>query len=84
MIVGMNWLRANRDMIDFEHLLLRVRTLIGGELVIHGERASQGPTLCSAARAKRLLHQGCSRFLAYIADRCFVRLGIGCILVFED
>ena len=39
-----------------------------GELVIHGERASWGRTLCSVAMAKRFLQQGCMRFLAYVMD----------------
>ena len=55
-------------MIDCERQLVRVRIPIGGELVIHGERASQGPTFCSTARAKRLLQHGCSGFLVYISD----------------
>ena len=44
-IVRMNWLGANRAMIDCERQLLRVRTPSGGELVIHGERVLRGPTL---------------------------------------
>ena len=39
-IVGMDWLGANGDMIDCERQLVRVQTLSGGELVIHGEGAS--------------------------------------------
>ena len=37
-------------------------------MVIHGERASHGRTLCLALRARRLLQQGLSGFLAYFSD----------------
>ena len=67
-IIGMDWLGPNGVMIEYEHQLVRVQTPSGGELFIRGERASQGPTLCSTARARRLLHQVCSGFLAYISD----------------
>ncbi|XP_023767220.1 uncharacterized protein LOC111915809 [Lactuca sativa] len=68
MIIGINWLGPNGAVIDCERQLVRVRTPSGGELVISGERASHGPTLYSPARAKRLLQQGCSGFLAYVSD----------------
>ena len=61
-IVGMDYLGANGATIDCEFQLVRVRTPSGGELYIHGERASQGPTLCSASRAKSFLQQGCMDF----------------------
>ena len=41
---------------------------VWGEMVIHGEGSSHVPTLCSAARAMRYLQQGCTWFLAYVAD----------------
>ena len=67
-IIRMDWLGANGVMIDCERQLVRVRTPKGGELVIQGERASQGPTLCLAARARGFLQQGCMGFLAYVSD----------------
>lgn len=67
-IIKRDWLGPNGYVIDYERQLVRVRTPSGGELVIHGERASHGPTLYSAMRARRLLQQGCSWFLAYVSD----------------
>lgn len=55
MIIGMDWLGANGAMVDRERQLVRVQTPSGGERFIHGERASQGPTLYLAVRARRLL-----------------------------
>ena len=68
MIVGMDWLGDNGVIIDCENQLVRVRTPSGGELVIHGERASQGLILCLAARARRFLQHGYTGFLAYVSD----------------
>lgn len=67
-IVGMDWLSPNRTMINYEHQLVRIRTPSGGELVVQGERAQYGSILCLAARVRRYLHQGCSRFIAYVMD----------------
>ena len=39
----------------FKWQLVRFRTLSGGELIILGDRALHGPTLCSARRARRYL-----------------------------
>ena len=39
-IIGMDWLGANGAMIDSKRQLVRVRIPSGGELVIHGEKAS--------------------------------------------
>ena len=65
-IVGMDWLSPNGAVIDCEHQLLRVRSPSGGELVVQGERAQRDPVLCSAARARHYLHEGCSGFVAYV------------------
>ena len=45
-----------------------VKTPNRGELVIHGEGAQHWSALCSAARVRRYLRQGCSRFMAYVMD----------------
>ena len=85
MIVRMEWLGANRAMIDCECQLVRVRTPSGGELVIQGERASHGPTLYPDVRGRRLLHQGCSGFLAYISDmRVETTTDLGSLPVVRD
>lgn len=55
-------------MTDYERHLMRVQTPSGGELVISGKEITHGPTLCSAAKAKRYLQQGCHGFLSYVAD----------------
>ena len=84
-IIGMDWLGANGAMIDCECQLVGVRTPSGGELVIHGERASQGPTLCSAVRTRRLLHHGSSGFLAYVSDmRVETSTDFGSVPVVQD
>ncbi|XP_023770511.1 uncharacterized protein LOC111919129 [Lactuca sativa] len=67
-IVGMDLLSSNGAVIDCEKQLVRVRTLSRGELVIQGERLKHGLIMCSAARARSYLHQGCSAFVAYIMD----------------
>ena len=67
-IIGMDWLSPNGAVIDYAQQLVRVRTPSGGELVIQGERPQQGPALCSAARARRYLQQGCVGYVAYIMD----------------
>ena len=33
-----------------------------------GQEATNGPALCSAARARRNLQQGCSGYVAYVMD----------------
>ena len=55
-------------MIDFKRQLVRVQDPSGRELVIHGEKALDGPSLCSAVTAKRLLQQGSTGFLDYVSD----------------
>lgn len=56
-----------------------------GQLVIHGEGASQGLNLYSVARARRLLHQGCFGFLAYISDtRIETTMDVGSIPVVRE
>ena len=67
-IIGMDWLSPNGVVIDCVQQLVRIRTPSGGELVIHGERSQHGPTVCSAARARRYLQQGCVGFVAYVMD----------------
>lgn len=84
-IVGMDWLGANGAMIDCERHLVRIRTQNGGELVIHGERASRGPTLCSAARYRRFLQQVCTGFLAYVSDsRVKTIMDVGSVPMVQD
>ena len=41
-IIGMDWLSPNGAVTNCAQQLVRVRTLGGGELVIHGERPQQG------------------------------------------
>ena len=36
------------------------------ELVVQGESTRYGPVLCSVAKARRDLHQGCSGYVTYI------------------
>ena len=57
-IIDMDWLSPNGVEIECAQQLVRVRTPSGGELVILGERSQRGPTLCSAAKARRYLQQG--------------------------
>ena len=66
--MGMDWLSPNGVVINCEQQLVQVRTLSGGELVIHGERPQHGPILCFAARARRCLHQSCSGLVSYVMD----------------
>ena len=50
-----------------------------------GERASEGSTLCSAARASRFLQQGCTGFLAYVSDtRIEAVADIVSVLIMQD
>ena len=67
-IIGMDWLSPNGAVIDCAQQLVRIRTPGGGELVIQGERPQRGPALCSAARARRYLQQGCAGFVTYVMD----------------
>ena len=64
----MDWLSPNGAVIDCAQQLVRVKTPSGGELVIHGERPQYGPVVCSAARARRYLQQGCAGYVAYVMD----------------
>ena len=47
---------------------VQVKTPSGEELVIQGERPQCGPTMFSAARARRYLQQGCAGYVAYVMD----------------
>ena len=67
-IIGMDWLSPNGAVIDYAQQSVRVRTPSGGELVIHGERPQCGPTVYSAARARRYLQQGCAGYVMYVMD----------------
>ena len=67
-IIGMDWLSPNGAVIDCAQQLVRVRTPSGGELVIQGERPQRGPALCSAARSRYYLQQGCTGYVAYVMD----------------
>lgn len=40
----------------------------GGELIIYGEGAQHGSTVCSDVRARRYIQQVCCGFLAYVMD----------------
>lgn len=66
--MGMDWLSPNEAVIDYELQLVIVWTPSGGCLVIQGERPQRGPTLCSVARARRYLQQGCAGYVAYVID----------------
>ena len=55
-------------MINCEQQLVRVQTPSGGRLVIQCEMSQHGPTLCSAARARRYLQQSCVGYVASIMD----------------
>ena len=67
-MVGMDWLSPNGEVIDCEQQLVRFLPPSGGGLVIQGERPHGGPILCSAARARRHLRQGCAGYVAYVID----------------
>ena len=54
-------------------------------MVIHGERALERPTFYSTVRARRLLHQVCLGFLAYISDmRVDSMIDLGSVSVVRD
>ena len=36
--------------------------------MIQGERSQCGPTLCSAARVRHYLQQGCAGYVSYVID----------------
>lgn len=67
-IIGMDWLSPNEAVIDCAHQLVRIRTPSGGELVVQGEKPQRGPAVCSTARARRYLQQGCAGYVAYVMD----------------
>ncbi|KAL7597894.1 hypothetical protein Lser_V15G22820 [Lactuca serriola] len=67
-IIGIDWLSLNGAVIDCAQQLVRVRTPSGGKLVIQGERPQREPVMCSAVRARRYLHKGCSGFFSYVMD----------------
>lgn len=57
-IIGMDLFGPNGAMIHCERQLVRVRTPSTRELVILGESASHGPSLCLAERSMRYLQWG--------------------------
>ena len=67
-IIRMDWLSPNGVVIDCAQQLVCVRTPNGQELVIQGERPPHGLAMCSAARARGYLQQGCAGYVTYVMD----------------
>ena len=67
--IGMDWLDRFGALIDCRRKCVSVRTPSGGDrLTIQGEGGRSGFTVCSAARARRYIQQGCQSYVAYVTD----------------
>ena len=67
--IGMDWMNRFGALIDCRRKRLSVLTPSGGDrLMIQGEGGRCGFTICSAARARRYIRQGCTSYVAYVTD----------------
>ncbi|XP_071687908.1 uncharacterized protein [Rutidosis leptorrhynchoides] len=67
-VVGMDWLNHNRAKLACHEKFVRVRTPSGGELVVYGKARRRPMTLCTYARARRLVSSGGMAYLAHLVD----------------
>ncbi|GJZ00169.1 ATP-dependent DNA helicase PIF1-like protein [Tanacetum coccineum] len=66
-VIGMDWLSKYDAIISCQNKL-RIKTPIGGETFIYGERKKTSLAICTYVRAKRNLARGCQAYLAHIID----------------
>ncbi|XP_073318093.1 uncharacterized protein [Primulina huaijiensis] len=65
-ILGMDWLRKNIVLIDFQKRSLLVRPLDIEQFLFEPDRWRSFPRMISCMQAHRLIHKGCQVFLASI------------------
>ncbi|KAJ9546585.1 hypothetical protein OSB04_019128 [Centaurea solstitialis] len=66
-VVGVDWMFENRAAVVVAEQLVRIQNPIGGKLVVYGKGRKRQPSLCTVAKARKYLQQGCTGYLAYAA-----------------
>ncbi|XP_071740266.1 uncharacterized protein [Rutidosis leptorrhynchoides] len=67
-IIGMDWLSRHGANIVCDEKIIRVKTPSGEEMIIQGEGQRRPASICTYARARRLVSSGCAAFLAHVID----------------
>ncbi|XP_075521406.1 uncharacterized protein LOC142554627 [Primulina tabacum] len=67
-ILGMDWLAANRASIDFRQRTLSINPIGGESFLFEATRSSLVPHIISISRARRLMIKGCQAFLASVVS----------------
>ncbi|XP_071704351.1 uncharacterized protein [Rutidosis leptorrhynchoides] len=68
LVVGMDWLSQYGANIVCDENIIRVKTPSGEDVIIQGEGQRQPVSICTYARARRLMSSGCAAFLAHVID----------------
>ncbi|XP_071704353.1 uncharacterized protein [Rutidosis leptorrhynchoides] len=67
-IIGMDWLSRYGANIVCDEKIIRVKTPSGEEVIIQGEGQRRPASICTYARARRLVSSGCAAFFAHVVD----------------
>ncbi|XP_071688266.1 uncharacterized protein [Rutidosis leptorrhynchoides] len=67
-IIGMDWLSWHGANIVCDEKIIRVKTPSEEEMIIQGEGQRRPVSICTYARARRLMSSGCATFLAHVID----------------
>ena len=63
-VVGMDWLAANRAEILCYKKLIKLPSTNGGMILIYGEKGRKTTTIISLLKARKCVAKGCSSYLA--------------------
>ncbi|TLX70046.1 hypothetical protein E9993_22625, partial [Labilibacter sediminis] len=67
-IIGMDWLSANRANVDCAGKFVRIPVSGGNPVIVYGERCSGSLSLISVLKARKFLAKGCQAFLAHVVE----------------
>ncbi|VFR01666.1 unnamed protein product [Cuscuta campestris] len=67
-ILGMDWLTANRAVVDCGAHVVRLRAEDGSDVLIRGELLPKAPEFISYIHARRLIRKKCEAFLCTVRD----------------
>ena len=76
MVVGMDWLAANRAEILCYKKLIKLPSNNGGMILIYGENGRKATTIISLLKARKCVSKGCSSYLAYVVDSKLEKTGV--------
>ena len=75
-VIGMDWLAANRAEIFCYKKLIKLPSNNGGMTLIYGEKGRKATTIISLLKARKYIAKGCSSYLAYVVDAKLEKKGV--------